>query len=41
MKYLPLLWIVFGSFLLNTWKDIFIFYWRNCTYIGRIEEKKK
>ena len=45
MDYQYLLWIILGTVLLNTWKDIVFFYWRHCTYIGssnkEIKKKKE
>ena len=34
MNYYRILWVILGGIVLNTWKDIITFYWRNCTYIG-------
>jgi hypothetical protein len=34
MNYYKILWIILGSVILNTWKDIITFYWFRCTYIG-------
>ena len=39
MKYLNIMWIIFGSVLLNTWRDIVLFYWYRCTYIGSKNNK--
>lgn len=39
--YLKLLWLILGAVLFNTWRDILIFYWRNCTYIGQKKEDPK
>ena len=39
--YLKLLWLIFGAILFNTWRDILIFYWRRCTYIGQKKEDPK
>ena len=40
MNYYKILWIILGSVILNTWKDIITFYWFRCTYIGAQKDKK-
>jgi len=37
MKYLNILWIIFGSLLINTWRDIIVFLWMR----RRIDQKEE
>jgi len=34
MNYYKILWVILGSLILNTWRDIITFYWYRCSYIG-------